>query len=216
MGERRSAWWVISQFMKRAGLPAPAFVPDDDRAPGADDFMLSTLMPYARCTFEELKEKRYVELPLEFPAPWVDRHFERIGGWKLAPPELLEQWQQKRAEDEAALGQPKPLCYSPRRQRRKFNAQLSFLGEPADVLLHPADAAAHGIADGQKVRVRNSNGEIVLVAKVDDGMRRGVVSIPHGHLHANVNRLTSVHQVDPLGGMAFYSGVPIRIEAATS
>ena len=23
MGERRSAWWVISQFMRRAGLPVP-------------------------------------------------------------------------------------------------------------------------------------------------------------------------------------------------
>ncbi len=214
MGERRSAWWVISQFMKRAGLPVPEFVPDNDQQPGADEFMLSTLMSYARCTFEELKEKRYVERPLEFPAPWVDKHFERIGGWQLAPPELLEQWHSKRAEDEAALGRPKPLCYSPRRQRRKFNAQLSFLGEPADILLHPADAAAHGIADGQKVRVHNGNGEIVLIAKVDDGMRRGVVSIPHGHLHANVNRLTSVHDVDPLGGMAFYSGVPIEIEAA--
>ena len=212
MGERRSAWWVISQFMKRAGLPVPDHVPEDDQQQGADEFMLAKLMENARCSFEELREKRYVEFPQEFPAPWVDRHIERNGGWKLAPSELLEQWYEMRRADEAALGSPKPLCYSSRRQRRKFNAQLSFLGEPADIILHPETAAAHGIADGQKVRVHNKNGEIILTAKVDTGMRRGVASISHGHEQANVNYLTSTDDVDPLGGMALYSGVPIAME----
>jgi anaerobic selenocysteine-containing dehydrogenase len=212
LGERRSAWWVISQVMKRAGLSVPAYVPDDDRQPGADEFMLAQQMPYARCSFEELAAKRYVEFPLEFPAPWVDRHFERIGGWRLAPPELLGQWYDMRRADEAALGQPRPLCYSPRRQRRKFNAQLSFLGAPADILLHPETAAAYRIVDGQSVRVHNKNGEIILTAKVDPGMRKGVASIPHGHEQANVNLLTGTDEVDPLGGMALFSGVPIDME----
>lgn len=211
-GERRSAWWVLSQFMKRAGLPVPAFLPESDLHEGADELMLAKLMENARCSFAELKEKRYVEFPLEFPAPWVDKHFERIGGWKLAPPELLGQWNAMRSADEAASGRPKPLCYSSRRQRRKLNGQLSFLGEPANVILHPLDAAAHGITDGQKVRVHNATGEIVLIAKVNAGMRRGVLSIPHGHEDANVNHLTSVHKVDPLGGMALYSGVPVAME----
>jgi anaerobic selenocysteine-containing dehydrogenase len=214
-GERRSAWWVLSQFMRRAGLPVPEHVPDDDRAEGADEFMLAQLMKRARCSFDELKEKRYVEFPLEFPAAWVDEHFERVGGWRLAPPELLGQWSEMRAADEAALGRPKPLCLSSRRQFKKFNAQLSFLGEPADIILHPDTAAERGVADGEKVRVFNKSGEIVLTAKVDPGMRKGVCSIPHGHLHANVNNLTSTDDVDPLGGMALYSGVPIEIELIT-
>jgi hypothetical protein len=46
-------------------------------------------------------------------------------------------------------------------------------------------------------------------------MRRGVCSIPHGHLHANVNNLTSTGAVDRFGGMALYSGVPIEVEALT-
>src|SRR5207302_2772722 len=77
-------------------------------------------------------------------------------------------------------------------------------------------AAAHGIADGQRVRVHNKRGEIELTAKVDPGMRKGVCSIPHGHLDANVNNLTSIDDVDPLGGMALYSGVPIDVEPLTS
>jgi anaerobic selenocysteine-containing dehydrogenase len=213
LGERRSAWWVISQIMRRANLPVADFVPLDDRQEGTDEMMLASLMPYSRCSFEELKAKQYVQFPLEFPAKWVDAHFERIGGWKVAPTEVVQQWQEFRRADEAALGKPKPLCYSSRRQRRKFNAQLSFLGEPADILLHPDDAATHGIIDGQKVRVYNQRGEIVVTAKVDPGMRKGVCSIPHGHLHANVNHLTSVYDVDPLGGMALNSGVLVEIEA---
>jgi anaerobic selenocysteine-containing dehydrogenase len=214
MGERRSAWWVISQFMRRAGLPVPDYVPDDDRAPDADDFMLSQLMQRARCSFEELKEKRYVEFPLDFPAAWVDEHFERVGGWQLAPPEVLAQWCEMRAADEAALGKPRPLCLTSRRQFKKLNAQLSFLGEPAEVLLHPDTAAERGIADGQHVRVFTKRGEIVLTARLDAEMRKGVCSISHGHLDANVNNLTSTDDVDPLGGMVLYSGVPIEIEPA--
>ena len=168
----------------------------------------------ARCTFKELQEKRYVEVPLEFPADWVERHFERLGGWRLAVPELLWQWNNMRKADEAAFGKPKPLCYSSRRQRKKFNAQLSFLGEPADIILHPETAASRGIVDGQKVRVFNKSGEIFLTAKVDPGMRKGVGSISHGHLDGNVNFLTCADDMDPLGGMAFYSGVPIEIEPA--
>jgi anaerobic selenocysteine-containing dehydrogenase len=212
IGERRSAWWVIAQIMRRAGLPVPDHVPEDDRAEDADERMLAHLFGNARSSFAEVKAKRYVEHPLEFPALWVDQHIERIGGWKLAHPKLLQQWDQMRRADEAALGQPKPLCYSSRRQRKKFNAQLTFLGAPADIILHPDDAAARGISDGQKVRVHNASGEIQLTANVDPGMRRGVASIPHGHETANVNCLTSVDVVDALGGMALYSGVPIAVE----
>ncbi len=214
MGERRSAWWVISQIMRRAGLPVPDHVPTDDHDPGADDFMLSKLMEHARCDFDELVAAQYVERPLEFPAPWLDAHIERIGGWKLVPPRLAGQWQEMRRADEETLGKPKPLCFSSRRQRNKFNAQFGFLGEGANILLHPEDAATRGIADGQQVRVHNGNGEIVLEAKLDLGMRRGVVSIPHGHESANVNYLTSADKVDPLGGMALYSGVPVIVDPA--
>ena len=49
-------------------------------------------------------------------------------------------------------------------------------------------------------------------AKLDEGIRRGVTSIPHGHGNANVNYLTSVESVDPLGGMVHYSGMPIEVE----
>ena len=89
-----------------------------------------------------------------------------------------------------------------------------FLGEICDCLIHPETAAEHGIADGQQVRVFNKAGEIAVTAKVDPTMLRGVCSIPHGHKDANINNLTSTYDMDPLGGMAHYSAVPIQIETA--
>ncbi len=52
------------------------------------------------------------------------------------------------------------------------------------------------------------------IAKVDAGMRRGAVSIPHGHADANVNNLTSVSQVDALTGMALYGAFPVDVVPA--
>ncbi len=218
-GERRSAWWAISQFMRRAGLSVPEFLPEDDAEPGIDGKLLGNLMQYGRCSFAELQERRHVEFPKEFPAAWIEAHFERLGGWRLAVPEIIAQWQQMRAADEAELaraqaGEPRPLRYSPRRQRRKLNAQLDFLGEKPEVLIHPETAAERGIAEGMPVRIFNEAGEIVMPARLDPKMLRGIASIPHGHASANVNFLTSTADIDPLGGMALYSGVKIEMEPA--
>lgn len=211
MGERRSAWWVISQIMRRAGLPVPDHVPDE-HSDENDEFMQSALLTNARCSWEELKEKRVVEYPRELPAPWFDRFFERNGGWELVPKELKAQWLEFAAEDEANLGKPKPLVYSSRRQRNKFNGQVSFLGEIADCLIHPDTAAEQGVEDGQKIRVYNKAGEVIVTAKIDERIMRGVCSIPHGHKDANINNLTCANDIDPLGGMAHFSSVPIAIE----
>ena len=216
MGERRSAWWAISQLMKRMGLPIPEHVPQDDKMPGADDAMLAKLMAGARCGFEEVAATGHVTKPLEFPGRWVDQHIERFGGWRLAPPKLIEFWAETRRADEAAIGQERPLCYISRRQRRKLNASLSFLGSPADIILHPDDAAANGIVHGQTVRVYTSRGEILLTANVNSTIRRGVASIPHGHEVANVNYLTSAEKIDKMTGMVLYTGIPIKVEPVTT
>jgi anaerobic selenocysteine-containing dehydrogenase len=216
MGERRSAWWVIAQLMQHMGMIVPDHVPADDRVPGADDAMLAKLLVGARSSFEEVAATGHVTKPFEFPGRWVDKHFERIGGWRLAPPKLVEFWSNIRRADEATLGQPRPLCFIPRRQRRKLNASLSFLGSPADIILHPDDAIAHGISHGQRVRVQTTRGEIFLTANVSATMRRSVASIPHGHEIANVNYLTSVEHVDAMTGMVRYTGIPIAVQPSAA
>ena len=102
----------------------------------------------------------------------------------------------------------------PRRQRKKLNGQLDFLGESAEILIHPDDGAAAGVVSGRPVTVRSANGELTGIAKVDDTIRRGAVSIPHGHHDANVNRLTNKDDIDVVTGMVRYSGIPVSLHPA--
>ena len=49
-----------------------------------------------------------------------------------------------------------------------------------DVWIHPSDAAARGIADGERVRVFNDRGATLLPARVTSRIAPGVVSIKEG------------------------------------
>jgi anaerobic dimethyl sulfoxide reductase subunit A len=60
------------------------------------------------------------------------------------------------------------------------NQALLQRADRQDVWLHPADAAARGIADGQRVRVFNDRGATILPARVTDRIAPGVVSIKEG------------------------------------
>jgi hypothetical protein len=52
------------------------------------------------------------------------------------------------------------------------------------------------------------------VAKLDPTIRRGAVSVPHGHVEANVNVLTNKNDIDMVTGMVRYSGVPVSVHPA--
>ncbi|WP_241666432.1 molybdopterin-containing oxidoreductase family protein [Mycobacterium marseillense] len=204
IGDRRSTWWVLAELGQRLG-----HVLADTSQPITDDAMLAGVTAGARLPMEDLIEQRCVRVGHELPAPWVDRHIERLGGWRLAPAILVDQL--------ATLEQPAPLVLVPRRQRSMLNSQLEYLGEPSEVLMHPDDAAAAGVVDHQEVTVRSASGELIGVAKIDPAIRRGAVSIPHGHAHrANVNLLTSKDDLDPITGMTHYSGVAVSVQAATA
>lgn len=95
--------------------------------------------------------------------------------------------------------------------------------------VHPDDAAAWGLLDGGRARVRSDDGEVEVPVHVTDEIRRGVVSLPHGFGHdldgveqpeaakqdgANVNRLLSRRTIDPLSGTSALNAVPVRVVPA--
>ncbi|MFC2967900.1 molybdopterin-dependent oxidoreductase [Acidimangrovimonas pyrenivorans] len=51
---------------------------------------------------------------------------------------------------------------------------------PVTLAIHPADAAARGIGDGELVRVFNGRGACRARARVSDAIREGVVALPTG------------------------------------
>ncbi len=199
VGDRRSAWWVLAEIGRQLGH-------DLADAGATDDAMLAKVMATARCGYGEVAATGFVEVPFELPSPWVERYLDRSGGWRLAPQILLDQL--------LTLELPARLVLIPRRQPRKLNGALDFLGETALVLLHPQDASDAGVVDGSPVVVRTARRELTGMAKVDPAIRRGVVSIPHGHHSANVNVLTDKDTLDPVTGMTRYSAVPVSVEPA--
>jgi anaerobic selenocysteine-containing dehydrogenase len=94
--------------------------------------------------------------------------------------------------------------------------------------MHPDDAAAVGVADGDAVRLTSRKGAIELPVTVTPDIKRGVVAVPHGWGHkgtggwrnanaaggVNVNRLMSTDpgDLERLAGMAHLNGVPVRAE----
>jgi anaerobic selenocysteine-containing dehydrogenase len=197
VGDRRSAWWVLAEIGRRLGHDLA-----DENA--TDEEMLAKTMASARCGYDEAAATSFVEVPFELPAPWVEDYLDRSGGWRLAPQVLVDQL--------AGLVPPPPLVLVPRRQARKLNAALDFLGEAAEVLVHPDDASEAGVLDGQPVVVRTSRGQLTGTAKVDPAIRRGAVSVPHGHHAANVNAITDKDVIDPVTGMVRYSGLAVTLE----
>ena len=101
-----------------------------------------------------------------------------------------------------------PLVLIPRRLWRRVNSYGRDLPsvlerDPANILIHPADAAAAGVVDGGRVSVESAFGRLSGVAKVDDSIRRGAVAIPHGLAEPNVSMLLSATEdVDRLDGHA--------------
>lgn len=93
--------------------------------------------------------------------------------------------------------------------------------------IHPDDAADLGLTD--TAVVKGPGGEILAPIELTDGLRRGVVSLPHGWGHdrggtgqalatsrpgVNVNQLNDGNRLDPLSGTAVLNGIPVDIAPA--
>jgi anaerobic selenocysteine-containing dehydrogenase len=97
-------------------------------------------------------------------------------------------------------------------------APLQKLEHPELLEISAADAEPRGIRDGDRVRVFNSRGEILLTACVNGATRPGVVAarLNWAKLSAqlrNINVLTSERLTDMGGGATFYS-VLVDVERA--
>ena len=107
------------------------------------------------------------------------------------------------------------------------NSERLVKGKPRhQLLMHPADLAARGLADGAPVRVRSRVGEITVEVQSSVEMMPGVVSLPHGWGHAregvrlgvarahagvSVNDLTDERELDAVSGNAALNGLAVEV-----
>ena len=82
-------------------------------------------------------------------------------------------------------------------------------GRP-ELIIHPDDAAALGLSAGDRVEIGNTRGEVVLHARLFEGVKRGVViaeGVWPNSAHERgegINVLTGADAAAPYGGAAFH------------
>jgi anaerobic selenocysteine-containing dehydrogenase len=110
------------------------------------------------------------------------------------------------------------------------NLEVLVKGKPRCTLhVHPDDAERWGLTDGATARVTARAGAVEVPVEVTDGIRAGVVSLPHGwghhlpgarlgvaarHAGVNSNVLTDETVVDVPSGNAILNGIPVEVVPA--
>ena len=152
---------------------------------------------------------------------------------RLAPPEFLARTRELLAAPAADPGAEFPLLLGNRRTRHAMNSWLNELpglhpsGKGNVVFLHPEDASALGVEDGDRVRVSSATGSVEVAAALSDRPRRGLVILEHGWgsrvfdprgggqpqvYGVNRNLLVGAAALDPLSQTSALGGARVRIE----
>jgi molybdopterin guanine dinucleotide-containing S/N-oxide reductase-like protein len=243
-GEARSNVWLFSQLAQTMGFTDACFRDTEEQlirqtlSIGFDGLSRNPGMEHI--SFEDLKEKGHI--PLSFHREPETLPFLPFASGPLPTPSGKIEFY---SDALAAQGKdPLPGFTPPTESRwseRAGHFPLEFLGRKADnymnstfanldghrkmeartrqrLEMHPADAKARGIADGDKVRVWNDRGEIFLNALVDGSVQAGVVAgrLDWAKLNdggVNVNALTSERLTDLGAAPTFYS-VLVEVEKA--
>lgn len=202
LGEVRSFWWIVAQIGKRIGID---FLPGIDPDLATDHDVLAQIAAGGRMPLAQLTDGHYA-VAEGAVFGWIERAADRVGGWRLAPAELV-------AQLAALADEPNPplvlLC---RRQGRHLNSTMPKDSEPPGLYVSPADAAKVGAADGSLAEVESPHGRLRGRIIVDRTLREGTMNVPHGWVGPhNVNQLTSPDDVDSLTGMPRLSGMPVTL-----
>jgi molybdopterin guanine dinucleotide-containing S/N-oxide reductase-like protein len=235
-GETRSNVWLFSQLAQRMGFEEECFRDTPDQiirqalAIGPDGHSTNAGMEHI--TIADLEKQGHI--PLSFHRQPETEPFQPFKSGPLPTPSGKIEFT---SETLAAAGQdPLPGYVPPAESRFGKLAErfpLEFLSRKADnymnstfanldghrkmeartsqrLEMHPADAEARGIADGDPVRIWNDRGSLRLTALVNGSVPAGVVAarLDWAKLHAdgaNVNALTSERLTDIGAGATFYS-----------
>lgn len=109
-----------------------------------------------------------------------------------------------------------------RSQHLNIPSLLAMQPQP-QVLIHPEDAAARGIANGDLVHVRTPRGEVPFSARVTDAVLTGGVEVNVGGggpmqaeawRRANANYLTDFDGRDPISGFPTYKALLCEVRKA--
>ncbi len=225
--ECRSNHHVLADLAQRMGYSHPGF--DCDARELIDHSLQETGLPGE----STLHERHWHDCAPGFETAnfldgfaTPDRRFHFAPDWSRVGPDYAEMPRlpdylpvMNPADDE----HPFRLVAAPARQFLNTSFTETATSQRAEIrpclMLHPDDAAALGVDDGDRVRVGNRLADILLHARRFDGLQRGVVVIEsiwpnHAFIEGlGVNALISAEPGLPNGG-AVYHDTAVWIRAA--
>ena len=235
-GEARSNVWLFGQLGQRMGFPEPCFRDTPEEiihqalAIGPDGHSANRGMEHI--TYEALEERGHIPLsfhrepdtspflpntsgPLPTPSGKIEFYSETLAAAGLDPlpgfiPPAESRW------GEAATRYPLELLarkadnymnstFANLEGHRKLEARTAHRIE-----IHPVDAKARDLEDGDLAHIFNDRGSLRLTTKINPNLPAGVVAthLDWPKLHAdgsNSNILTSERLTDIGAGATFYS-----------
>jgi anaerobic selenocysteine-containing dehydrogenase len=234
LGEAKPNSEVFRQLAARMGFTDACFRDSDEDI--CRQALASSNPRMAGIEWEALKARGWqrLEVPARF-APFAEGNFPTPSGrcefWSQTAVGLgMDPLPVYTPPRESALSAPQlakryPLAFISPPARNFLNssfANLEFaLKEAAEPYLdiHPADASARGIADGDQVRIYNGRGSFAAKARVSERVRPGVAAAlsvwwkklsPDGR---NANEVTSQALAD-MGGAATFYDCLVEVERA--
>jgi formate dehydrogenase major subunit len=215
-GEARDEIWILCEIARRLGAdlgtPSAEDVWNEFRALAPD---FAGGMSYAR-----LEALAGIQWPCPDEAhpgsPFLhDRLWERPRGGRAAPFTVVHH--------EGPVEMPDaeyPLLLTTGRRLESYNTGVQTAGYASPLRTHesldlsPEDAEALDLASGDEVRVTSRRGSVRVPARVDRGLRRGVVFMTLHFPDDVATNLLTIDASDPLSGTAEFKACAVRVEPA--
>ena len=217
-GQCRSNHEVLQGLARRLGAEHPGFKMSEL------EIIDATLKMSGWPGVEEVRAGTWVDAQPDFRTAhfldgfgWPDGKFRFAPDWANAGkhhaglPRLPDHHD---ATDPTSEDRPFRLVAAPARQFLNTPFTESEVGRKREgrpsALLHPDDAKRLGVGDGDLVRLGNGRGEVVVHAKLFDGLQPGVVVVESIWTHAyfeggiGINALVSDEPALPAGGAVFH------------
>ena len=219
VGESKSNWQTARLLAKAMHLTDPIFTKTEEDLVEAiiDSTKKAWPLPLTGEALQRLRDSHPVDLPL--PEDYK-LHFATPSGKieiqnpRCQPPLPDYLPPHKNSEPFHLINAPDMRILD-----SSFNERDELTnGNIMTLLIHPQDAAARGLHDGDPVRAKNKRGHAHFILKLSDRVNRGTLVTEGVWWQAytkdgNTNRLTSMRLTDKDGGSTFYD-VSVTIEKA--
>jgi anaerobic selenocysteine-containing dehydrogenase len=236
-GERREEWWILGRIAQELGLKSP--FDEDGEAHGLWGRIDHMLRPRG-LTLDDIRSQPHgIAFEGLTPGRFYTDHLQTDDGKVDCCPSAFgdalircsEQLEELDAEGPVRL---KMITLRDPYMHNSWYANVERMkGGTKDrnyLYIHPDDAEGRGVAQGDKVRLFNDWGAIVVELRIDPELKRGVVALTHGWGNSKTPGMRVAHNTpganqnallpsgagtfDPLSNQAFMTGVPVEVVPA--